>query len=165
MNPNYLLKDELVYELAVRGIASEVDVSTLRKLFRMVVAEGIAVQINNLRTANVDELYSPIVSKINVLQSLVPLPELEPACVTQRLLTSLHHLQGRIQHIMALGVLPRDVEQGNYEELEKALNNIERDLRLHHTFDSEYHVRGPVESDVELRGGARGRSKLRSTHR
>jgi hypothetical protein len=75
MNPNYLLKDELVYELEVRGITSETDVATLRKLFRMVIAEGIGVQINNLRTANIDELYSPIVSKINELQSLVPVPE------------------------------------------------------------------------------------------
>jgi len=40
-NPNYLLKDELLYELLVRGISSDSDVHTLRKLFRAVVTDKV----------------------------------------------------------------------------------------------------------------------------
>jgi hypothetical protein len=45
MNPNYLYKDELLYELAIRGIVSEADVPALRKLFWAVIAKGFKLAI------------------------------------------------------------------------------------------------------------------------
>jgi hypothetical protein len=99
MNTNYLLKDELLYELGIRGIVSEADVPALRKLFRTVIAEGVLVQISKLHATNVNELYAQIISKTNELQSLVALASSEPSCVTQRILTRLRHLRGRLQHL------------------------------------------------------------------
>jgi len=43
MNPNFLLKDELQYELKNCGNSSDADVQTLHKLFRSVVAEGLPI--------------------------------------------------------------------------------------------------------------------------
>jgi hypothetical protein len=55
MNPNFLLKDELQYELKIRGINSEADIQTLRKLFRSVVAEGLPIDLCNLYSLSVEE--------------------------------------------------------------------------------------------------------------
>ena len=55
MNPNYLLKDELQYELSVRGISGDSDVQTLRELFRSVVAEKVQVDLRNLSTQSVED--------------------------------------------------------------------------------------------------------------
>jgi hypothetical protein len=40
-----LLKDELKYELFIRGISSEVEVQTLPKLFLSVMSEGVPVDL------------------------------------------------------------------------------------------------------------------------
>ena len=48
MNPNYLLRDELVYELAIRGVNLTEDVQLLCGLFRSVLAEDIPVTPKNL---------------------------------------------------------------------------------------------------------------------
>ena len=56
------LKDELQYELCIRGIGSEVDVQTLRKLFRYVVSVGLPVDLRDLRPLGVEELYGSAAS-------------------------------------------------------------------------------------------------------
>jgi hypothetical protein len=61
MNPNYLLKDELQYELLVTGIKSEADVQTLRKLFRLVFSENVRVELTGLGILKVQELYQTVV--------------------------------------------------------------------------------------------------------
>jgi hypothetical protein len=48
MNPNFMLKDELLYELGIRGISSDADVQTLRKLFRSVVSEDLTVDLSKV---------------------------------------------------------------------------------------------------------------------
>jgi hypothetical protein len=48
MNPNYLFKDELNYELGVRGITSNADTQELRKLFRSLVGEDLVVESSYL---------------------------------------------------------------------------------------------------------------------
>jgi hypothetical protein len=40
MNPNHLLKDELEYELRVRGIAWAGDANLLRKQLRQAISSG-----------------------------------------------------------------------------------------------------------------------------
>ena len=62
MNPNHLLKEELQYELLVRGINSDSDVHTLRKLFRAVVADKVPCDLRNLTTHSVEELYELVVN-------------------------------------------------------------------------------------------------------
>ena len=64
MNTNFLLKDELQYELNIRGINSEADVQTLRKLFRSVVAEGLRIDLCNLYSLSVEEIFVCVASKI-----------------------------------------------------------------------------------------------------
>jgi hypothetical protein len=49
MNPNYLFKDELVYELGVRGIVSDAYTQHLRSLFRIVVREDHDPEVAYLR--------------------------------------------------------------------------------------------------------------------
>jgi hypothetical protein len=41
MNPNFLFKDELLYELGIRGISSRADTSSLRKSFRAVISRDL----------------------------------------------------------------------------------------------------------------------------
>ena len=53
MNPNFLLKDELLYELCSRGISSEADVQTLRRLFRSVVSEDLPVDLSKVSSLGV----------------------------------------------------------------------------------------------------------------
>lgn len=63
MNPNYLFKDELQYEICIREINSEPDVQTLRKMFRSVVSEGAPVYLINLSSLGVEDLYGRVGSK------------------------------------------------------------------------------------------------------
>jgi len=46
------------------GLASFADVHTLRRLFRSVVSEGLPVDLSNLSSLGVDELYASVESKI-----------------------------------------------------------------------------------------------------
>ena len=46
MNPNFLLKDELLYELGIRGIHSDADTLGLRKLFRSIGARDLPLQFD-----------------------------------------------------------------------------------------------------------------------
>jgi hypothetical protein len=48
MNPNYLPRKEIGYELRVRGINITGDVDFLRKLFRLVTTEAVAISGHNL---------------------------------------------------------------------------------------------------------------------
>jgi hypothetical protein len=68
MNSNYLLKDELVYELAIRGIREEADFPKLRKLFRSAITRGLPVDIQYLREFESQELYERIAIKVRELQ-------------------------------------------------------------------------------------------------
>jgi hypothetical protein len=149
MNPNYLLKEEILYELAIRGIVSEADVPALHKLFRAVIGEGVRVQTSYLQAVSVDELYSLIISKTNELQSFVAVATTEPSPATQCFLTRLHHLQGRLQHIKDLGVLSKDVTTSHYSELQERLSSMERELELRHPSDGAPDVREEAEADTE----------------
>ena len=89
MNPNYLLKDEFQYELSARGISTDSDVHLLRRLFRSLVAEKVPVDLRNLRTPSVEELYERIVNKTLELQVLITQQKSELALLTPRFRTRL----------------------------------------------------------------------------
>jgi hypothetical protein len=62
MNPNFFLKAELQYELGVRGIRSDDNVQTLRKLFRSVVSRDLPVELRYLHSLGIEELYGNLAS-------------------------------------------------------------------------------------------------------
>jgi pullulanase/glycogen debranching enzyme len=70
MNPNYLFKDELLYELAIRGFTIEGDVPTLRKVFRYVVSVEQPRDLSYLKAVGVNDLYATTASKVAELQVL-----------------------------------------------------------------------------------------------
>ena len=99
MNPNFLLKDEVLYELGIRGITSDADVHTLRKLFPSVAAEDLPVDSNKVSSLGTEELYTIIVSKIFELQDQVTKPKLSLSLSTSRFKTRIAHLKGRLLHL------------------------------------------------------------------
>lgn len=103
MNPNHLSRDELLYELRLRGVNSEGDVASLRKLFRSVVTRGLPVDSCLLKEVDVEELYAVASGKILELQELVKRPEITLPSVIPRARTKLVHLQGRVEHLQATG--------------------------------------------------------------
>jgi hypothetical protein len=56
MNPNFLLKDELLYQWDIRGISSDADVQTLRRLFRSVVSQDLPVDVSKVGSLGVEQL-------------------------------------------------------------------------------------------------------------
>jgi hypothetical protein len=65
MNPNYLFKDELGYELNVRDIKTEADTQVLRKAFRLCWREEFVVDNSYLCERGFQELYSEASKKIS----------------------------------------------------------------------------------------------------
>jgi hypothetical protein len=103
MNSNYLLRDELLYELGIRGITSEVEIHSLRKLFRSVVARDIPVEVSYLKGAKEEELYERLLSKTLELQGFINKLETVLADSASRIQTKLLHLRGRVSHLQLLG--------------------------------------------------------------
>jgi hypothetical protein len=79
MNPNYLLKDELLYQLGIRGITSEGDIDSLRKLFRSSVARNLPINVDCLKGLQLNVLCSTILEKILKLQTQVTQPTADVA--------------------------------------------------------------------------------------
>ena len=99
MNPNYLSRDELIYELRARGIHSEEEVHLLRKLFRTVVARDLPQDSRLLGEFSVDELYACVLRKIHELQDLVESSETSTPSLVTRVRSKLLHLRGRLWHL------------------------------------------------------------------
>ena len=73
MNLNYLLKDELQYELRVRGIKSDAQLQTLRKSLRSAISEGVVVNLNAITRKDIPDFLQAVVKKIVELQAIVEL--------------------------------------------------------------------------------------------
>jgi hypothetical protein len=63
MNPNYLLKDELEFELRVRGISSFRDVSLLRKRVRSAISSFLPTQPEEILSGDAQEDFRLCVRK------------------------------------------------------------------------------------------------------
>jgi hypothetical protein len=103
MNPNYLLKDKLLYKLGLRVITSEVEIQPLRKLFRSVVGKDIPVDVRYLNSVSEEELYEHLLSKILELQDFINKPETVLSDSASRIHTKLLHLRERVSHFQLLG--------------------------------------------------------------
>lgn len=141
MNPNYLLKDELQYELLARGITSDCDVQTLRKLFRSLVAEKLQVELGNLRSQSVDDLYECVQHKVLELQDLITQHRSELVLLAPRFRTRLSHLRGRLRHLTELNPGASDKITAQYQYVRERLDSIESSLPnldgTHHTAQEE----------------------------
>jgi hypothetical protein len=71
MDPDSLVKDELQYEICIRGIRADADVRTLTKVCRSVFSRDLPVELSNVRSLCVEDLYGSVASKIVELLSLV----------------------------------------------------------------------------------------------
>ena len=96
MNHNFLLKDELLYELGIRGISSDAEVQPLHKLFQSVVLEDLLLDSSKVSSLGIEELYTSIVSKILELQDQVTQPKSGPSLSTPRFRTRIAHLRGSL---------------------------------------------------------------------
>ena len=99
MNPNHLTKDELLYELGIRGIDTVADTLQLRKLFRKLVTRDLPLQFSYLTSGATEELYLGISTKVSELQELVSKSEINWTSLAPRVLSKVRHLRGRLQHL------------------------------------------------------------------
>jgi hypothetical protein len=85
MNPHYLLKEEIEYELHARGLSVSADVSLLHKVFRSVSTEAVAVNLESLGgEIKPQEHIEYILSKIQDLEVLVEKSTTELAAIGPR---------------------------------------------------------------------------------
>ena len=128
MNPNFLLKEELLYELGIRGIHSEADTLGLRKLFRSIGARELPLQFDYFNSRGVEEWYSVVTSKISELQSFVTQTAHNLALATPRARTKLLHLRGRLSHLTAAELCSASSETSLMQRLHDQLDEIEQTL-------------------------------------
>lgn len=124
MNPNFLHKDELAYELEVRGISSKGDTALLRKLFRALDKTEVEIQQEYLKSVELADWFSVIESKVCELYRLVVQGISTPAIVEPRVRTRLLHLQGRLAHLTAAGLCTTVEEESTRARLHDKLRQI-----------------------------------------
>jgi hypothetical protein len=125
MNPNYLGKDELLYELGIREITSEAETQSLRKLFRSVVGRDLPLDASHLRGLSVGEQEECILNKIHELQTLVGQSKTALPGLVTRVQTKILHLRGRLSYIETAGQPGREFDPSCIEELYEQLEAIE----------------------------------------
>jgi hypothetical protein len=99
MNPNYLLRDELLYELAIRGINIEGDVLLLRKLMGLVLSEDVHIVPEMVAGLDVSEQLDLIGPKVAEMEGLLCDTGPGHGSVTACLRTRGLHLEDRLHFI------------------------------------------------------------------
>ena len=128
MNPKYLSKEELIYELSLRGINTDEEVQWLRKLFRTVVGRDVVPEARRLRGWDINELYSYAERKIHELQEAVSKPETPRSVSLSRVCTRLLHLRGRVHLLEEKVELGLNFNSDDLQRLSFQLDNIERNM-------------------------------------
>jgi hypothetical protein len=95
-NPNYLLRDELLYELAIRGINVEGDVHLLRKLMRSVWSEEVHIVPETVAGLDVSEQLDLIGPKVAEFEGLLRNTGPGQGSIAARLRTRGLHLENRL---------------------------------------------------------------------
>jgi hypothetical protein len=145
MNPNYLAKDELVYELKARGITSEGDTNSLRKLFRLMVTRGLPIDIGLVEDSQVGELLEEITKKTSELQKLVTQTEkTRLPSLANRVQTKVLHLRGRLCHIEAGG---QPSQQRDVSRIKQVFAQLESIEELMATAQNSVRPEGQVEEE------------------
>jgi len=126
MNPNYLTKDELLYELGIRGIDSGADTHSLRKLFRSIANRDLPLNVSYLTSASIEALYLCVFNKVSELQDLVVRSGTNWSLVAPRVSTKLRHLRGRLRHLTEAGLGCSPGELLGVRELQSRLDLMEQ---------------------------------------
>jgi hypothetical protein len=124
MNPNFLLKDELLYELGIRGISSRADTSSLRKTFRTVCSRELSWHFEYLESATAEDWVSLVTPRIFELQNLVKTSG-SVLVLEWRVSTRILHLRGRLLHLEAAGFCGGE-SKSKLQELHHILDAIEQ---------------------------------------
>jgi len=127
MNPNFLLKDKLLYELCIRGISSDADVQTLHRLFRSVMLEGLSVDLTKVSSLGV-EMYARDASNITELQNQVTQPKAGLSSLIPHFRTQISHLKGCLIHLTNLGLFPANITTSHYQVLHNQLDRIKQNI-------------------------------------
>jgi hypothetical protein len=131
MNPNYLRREEIEYELRVRGLNVTGDVNLLRKVSRSVVTEMVSVNLENLGGHfDPQEHIEYISSKVQELEVLLE-KSVELAAIGPRVRTHVRHCLGRLTTLLNWSILPEDLSVSAIKELIVRLEAVER--RLQHS--------------------------------
>jgi hypothetical protein len=99
MDPNHLLKDELEYELRVRGIAWAGDANLLRKQLRQAISSGYPALPENFLTGDVQEDLGVCVQKLRDLEQYCNDADLSSSLVAARIKSSCLHLLAPFQSL------------------------------------------------------------------
>jgi hypothetical protein len=113
-NPNFLSKEELLYELRARGISSLAGVQELRKLFRSLCFRDLPLCLDFLQTARVEELNPLFESYLSELQTLVNQPQSTILSVEPRFCWRLEHFRNRLRHLEAAGTCCQAARTAGY---------------------------------------------------
>jgi hypothetical protein len=120
---NYLLRDKLQYELCIRRVNSEADVSTLRKL-RSLMAENILVALQHLKDVGIEHLYAIFSDKVAELQAQSSQPGSNTQAFVIRTNTMVSHLRARLNHLVELGPWPESITMSDVSLLHSSLDSI-----------------------------------------
>jgi len=134
MNPNHLTKDELLYELVIRGIDTVADTLLLRRLFRKSVTMDLPLQFSYLTSGATEGLYLGISTKVSELQKLVGKSEINWISLAPGVLSKVRHLRGRLQHLTKASLCFTSSENLCVQELQAQLSHIEQ---LAHSMSKE----------------------------
>jgi hypothetical protein len=142
LNPNYLLKDELQYELLIRSIKSEAEVQTLRTLFRTAVIENVAVNLNEMSELYVQELYQTIVCKVAELRNIVASESAETVTLVPRLRAKIFHVQERLRHLKITNQASGNISSDELQQQQHLLEAVADDLNKMEAAQSSSPTRG-----------------------
>ena len=117
-------------ELQVRGISSDSDVHTLRKLFRAVVTDKVPCDVRNLTTRSVEELFETIHNKAVEMQNLIKQQEAELFQLSPRFRTRVEHLRGRLRHLTELDPSASRIQSSRYQHVRERLDYLEASLPM-----------------------------------
>jgi len=129
MNPSHLLKDELEYELRVRGIAWAGDANLLRKQLRQAISSGCPALPEKFLTGDVREYLDVCVQKLRDLEQYCNDADWSCSLVATRIKSRCLHLLARFQSLIkweTSAVLPvlEKVVQGPISRLTELLTAI-----------------------------------------
>ena len=92
------------------------------------MAEKVPVDLRNLSTQSVEELYKCVVNKTLELQALITQQKSELALLTLRFRTRLSHLRGRLLHLTEFDPSALSITTLKYQQVHDRLDSIEINL-------------------------------------
>jgi hypothetical protein len=130
MNPNYLTKEELLYELGVRGISCTEDIDSLRRTFRAVYLRDVPIDLQSFDSACVEEWIALLSSRIYELQGFVEKLESQPVLSVSRIQTQVLHIGGRVKHLESSSLRVGQHDRGRLRKLHQTVDVIEQTVKM-----------------------------------